>query len=106
MTVLRTLGINPSNIFIHWLSLRVKIQFSIFQVNIDPETLKPKLPSRKDLKPYPVACYLEYKGHKGAVVSISTEASGQWFASGLVAFLFLCFRFGCLSERLHIRSVS
>lgn len=52
------------------------------RVNIDPETLKPKLPSRKDLKPYPVACYLEYKGHKGAVVSISTEASGQWFASG------------------------
>ncbi|KDO47806.1 hypothetical protein CISIN_1g0052352mg, partial [Citrus sinensis] len=31
------------------------------RVNIDPETLKPKLPSRKDLKPYPVACYLEYK---------------------------------------------
>lgn len=54
------------------------------RVNIDPETLKPKLPSRKDLKPYPVACYLEYKGHKGAVVSISTEASGQWFASGSI----------------------
>ncbi|KAJ4717395.1 Ribosome biogenesis protein BOP1-like [Melia azedarach] len=52
------------------------------RVNIDPETLKPKLPSRKDLKPYPTTCYLEYKGHKGAVMSISTEASGQWIASG------------------------
>lgn len=52
------------------------------QLNIDPESLKPKLPSRKDLKPYPVTCYLEYRGHEGAVVSISTEASGQWIASG------------------------
>lgn len=54
------------------------------RINIDPESLKPKLPSRKDLKPYPVTCYLEYKGHKGAVMSISTEASGQWIASGSI----------------------
>lgn len=53
-----------------------------FQINIDPESLKPKLPSRKNLKPYPTTCYLEYRGHKGAVLSISTEASGEWIASG------------------------
>lgn len=52
------------------------------RINIDPETLKPKLPSRKDLKPYPTTCYLQYRGHKGAVMSISTEPSGQWIASG------------------------
>ncbi|KAL9351104.1 hypothetical protein Peur_058359 [Populus x canadensis] len=52
------------------------------RINIDPESLKPKLPSRKDLKPYPATCYLEYRGHKGAVMSISTEASGLWIASG------------------------
>ncbi|XP_075651629.1 ribosome biogenesis protein BOP1 homolog isoform X2 [Castanea sativa] len=52
------------------------------RINIDPESLKPKLPSRRDLKPYPVTCYLEYKGHTDAVVSISIEASGQWLASG------------------------
>ncbi|KAF6150172.1 hypothetical protein GIB67_023127 [Kingdonia uniflora] len=52
------------------------------RINIDPESLKPKLPSRKDLKPYPSRCYLEYKGHEGAVMSISTEISGQWLASG------------------------
>lgn len=52
------------------------------RINIDPESLKPKLPSRKDLKPYPTKCYLEYKGHKGPVISISTESSGQWIASG------------------------
>ncbi|XP_031272587.1 ribosome biogenesis protein BOP1 homolog [Pistacia vera] len=52
------------------------------RINIDPESLKPKLPSQKDLKPYPATCYLEYKGHKGAVMTISTDASGQWIASG------------------------
>ncbi|XWS41183.1 hypothetical protein CRYUN_Cryun17cG0058300 [Craigia yunnanensis] len=52
------------------------------RINIDPESLKPKLPSRKDLRPYPVTCYLEYRGHKGAVLSISVEPSGQWIASG------------------------
>ncbi|KAL5702799.1 Ribosome biogenesis protein 1 [Ranunculus cassubicifolius] len=49
----------------------------------DPEEL-PKLPSRKDLKPYPSICYLEYKGHKGSVSSISIEVSGQWLASGSI----------------------
>lgn len=52
------------------------------RINIDPESLKPKLPSRKDLRPYPMTCYLEYRGHKGAVLSISTHSSGQWIASG------------------------
>ncbi|XP_059660439.1 ribosome biogenesis protein BOP1 homolog isoform X2 [Cornus florida] len=52
------------------------------RINIDPESLKPKLPSRKDLKPYPTTCFIEYRGHTSAVVSISTEVSGQWFASG------------------------
>ncbi|XP_021904351.1 ribosome biogenesis protein BOP1 homolog [Carica papaya] len=51
------------------------------RINIDPESLKPKLPSRKDLRPYPMTCYLEYRGHKGAVLSISTHSSGQWIAS-------------------------
>ncbi|XP_077230593.1 transducin/WD40 repeat-like superfamily protein [Tasmannia lanceolata] len=52
------------------------------RINIDPESLKPRLPSRKDLKPYPWTCYLEYRGHGGAVTSISVEVSGQWICSG------------------------
>uniref|UniRef100_A0A6N2MCG0 Ribosome biogenesis protein BOP1 homolog n=1 Tax=Salix viminalis TaxID=40686 RepID=A0A6N2MCG0_SALVM len=52
------------------------------RINIDPESLKPKLPSAKDLRPYHTTCYLEYRGHEGRVMSISTEASGQWIASG------------------------
>ena len=55
----------------------------MLQINIDPESLKPKLPSKKDLRPYPVTCYLEYRGHEGAVLSISVEPSGQWLASGM-----------------------
>jgi hypothetical protein len=58
--------------------------FSYVQLNIDPESLKPKLPNKKELKPYPITCYVEYKGHKGAVTSISIEASGQWMASGIL----------------------
>lgn len=54
-----------------------------FQINIDPESLKPKLPSRKELRPYPTTCYLEYRGHKDAVMSISIVADGQWIASGM-----------------------
>lgn len=52
------------------------------RINIDPESLKPKLPSRKDLKPYPSTCYLEYRGHTGPVKSLSVQISGQWMASG------------------------
>ncbi|XP_021758640.1 ribosome biogenesis protein BOP1 homolog isoform X2 [Chenopodium quinoa] len=52
------------------------------RVNIDPESLKKKLPDPKDLRPYPTTCYIEYKGHSEAVVTISTDSSGQWIASG------------------------
>ncbi|KAF7842780.1 ribosome biogenesis protein BOP1-like protein [Senna tora] len=52
------------------------------RLNIDPESLIPKLPNPKSLKPYPETCYIEYKGHEDAVTSISVEASGQWMASG------------------------
>ncbi|XP_006658508.1 ribosome biogenesis protein BOP1 homolog [Oryza brachyantha] len=52
------------------------------RINIDPETLKPKLPSKKDLRPYPRTCYLEFKGHNGQVKSLSVESTGQWVASG------------------------
>ncbi|XP_042411798.1 ribosome biogenesis protein BOP1 homolog isoform X2 [Zingiber officinale] len=52
------------------------------RINIDPESLKPKLPSLKDLRPYPSTCYLEYRGHTGPVKTISIDISGQWMASG------------------------
>lgn len=72
----------------------------LLQINIDPESLKPKLPSRKDLKPYPTTCYLEYKGHKGPVTTISVESTGQWIASGLFLFFLKCFKEMNISEEL------
>ncbi|KAL2907245.1 Ribosome biogenesis protein BOP1-like protein [Bienertia sinuspersici] len=54
------------------------------RLNVTLESLKPKRVDPKDLKPYPTTCYVEYKGHNGAVVSISTESTGQWIASGSI----------------------
>ncbi|KAJ7520808.1 hypothetical protein O6H91_19G023800 [Diphasiastrum complanatum] len=51
------------------------------RINIDPEILVPKLPKPKDLQPFPTVCFLEYRGHVGAICSISTEPSGQWLVS-------------------------
>lgn len=63
--------------------------FCLLQLNIDPEALKPKLPSKKNLQPYPTTCFLQCKGHTGPVTSISIESSGQLIASGMKnSFLF------------------
>ncbi|RLN32966.1 hypothetical protein C2845_PM03G26320 [Panicum miliaceum] len=58
------------------------------RINIDPESLKPKLPSKKDLRLYPKTCYLEFKGHTGPVKSISVEMTGQWLHLGNLEFIF------------------
>eukprot|EP00850_Spirogloea_muscicola_P002471 SM000009S23600 [mRNA] locus=s9:1013105:1019315:+ [translate_table: standard] len=52
------------------------------RININPESLIPKLPKPRDLRPFPTTEYLEYRGHTGAVCSISTDPGGEYFASG------------------------
>ncbi|MCO5574126.1 hypothetical protein L7F22_027905 [Adiantum nelumboides] len=54
------------------------------RINIDPESLLPKLPKPKDLQPFPTTCYLEFLGHGGPVCSIAVDPSGMWLASGKV----------------------
>ncbi|KAJ3039064.1 Ribosome biogenesis protein 1 [Rhizophlyctis rosea] len=54
------------------------------KINIDPESLIPKLPSPKDLRPFPTALAVTYKGHTGRVRSISLDPTGQWLVSGTV----------------------
>ncbi|KAJ8101864.1 NUC169 domain-containing protein [Lipomyces tetrasporus] len=52
------------------------------KLNIDPDSLLPKLPSPQDLRPFPIKCSVTYRGHKGRVRAISIDPSGLWLATG------------------------
>ncbi|KAJ5466907.1 hypothetical protein N7475_004659 [Penicillium sp. IBT 31633x] len=52
------------------------------KLNIDPESLLPKLPSPEELKPFPTACATVFRGHKGRVRSVNVDPSGIWLATG------------------------
>eukprot|EP00899_Mesostigma_viride_P002463 jgi/Mesvir1/12217/Mv00445-RA.1 len=52
------------------------------KINIDPESLVPKLPRPQDLRPFPSFEGLIYRGHTSRVRSVAVDASGQWLASG------------------------
>ncbi|KAI1261776.1 BOP1NT domain-containing protein [Xylariaceae sp. FL1019] len=52
------------------------------RLNIDPNSLLPKLPRPEELRPYPSVASIEYAGHEGRVRSVSVDSSGQWLASG------------------------
>eukprot|EP01052_Picozoa_sp_SAG31_P024824 SAG31_NODE_2138_length_6353_cov_16.639111_3_plen_541_part_00 len=53
------------------------------RLNIDPESLVPKLPKPSDLRPFPTAVGLTFaSSHDGRVRSMSVDPTGQWLASG------------------------
>ena len=52
------------------------------RLNIDPETLLPRLPKPRELKPFPNSLCIQFLGHKKAVTSISISPDGQYLASG------------------------
>ncbi|KAI9801998.1 MAG: Ribosome biogenesis protein erb1 [Sarcosagium campestre] len=52
------------------------------KLNIDPESLLPKLPSPDELRPFPTTCATIYKGHQGRVRASAIDPSGKWLASG------------------------
>lgn len=52
------------------------------KLNIDPESLLPKLPNPEDLKPFPTACATVFRGHKGRVRTLAVDPNGVWLASG------------------------
>lgn len=52
------------------------------RLNIDPESLIPKLPSPKDLRPFPTACQVIFRGHESRVRSFSIDPTGLWLVSG------------------------
>jgi ribosome biogenesis protein ERB1 len=52
------------------------------KLNIDPESLLPKLPNPEDLKPFPTTCAAIFRGQEGRVRSVSVDPSGIFVASG------------------------
>ncbi|KAL2042879.1 hypothetical protein N7G274_004639 [Stereocaulon virgatum] len=52
------------------------------KLNIDPESLLPKLPSPEDLRPFPTMCATKFLGHAGRVRSLAIDPTGNWLASG------------------------
>jgi ribosome biogenesis protein ERB1 len=52
------------------------------KLDIDPESLLPKLPDPDELRPFPTTCATIYRGHTGRVRSLSIDPAGKWLASG------------------------
>ncbi|OCL04629.1 ribosome biogenesis protein erb1 [Glonium stellatum] len=52
------------------------------KLNIDPESLLPKLPSPDELRPFPTTCAVIFKGHEGRVRSVCIDPRGIFLASG------------------------
>ncbi|KAI9827484.1 MAG: Ribosome biogenesis protein erb1 [Thelocarpon impressellum] len=52
------------------------------KLNIDPESLLPKLPSPDELRPFPTMCGTIFRGHRGKVRSVAVDPTGTWLASG------------------------
>jgi ribosome biogenesis protein ERB1 len=52
------------------------------KLDIDPESLIPKLPNPSELKPFPTKLSITYSGHSERIRSFCIDPSGQWIASG------------------------
>ncbi|KAI4708386.1 Ribosome biogenesis protein erb1 [Alternaria sp. Ai002NY15] len=52
------------------------------RLNIDPESLLPKLPNPEELKPFPTTCAAIYRGQEGRVRCVSVDPNGIFVASG------------------------
>ncbi|KAI8884581.1 BOP1NT-domain-containing protein [Backusella circina FSU 941] len=52
------------------------------RLNIDPESLVPKLPSPKDLRPFPTHQSILYEGHTGRIRALSVHPNGLYAITG------------------------
>lgn len=68
--------------FLRCLDLYLAPRAIKMRLTIEPEALVPKLPSPRDLQPFPTVQSIVYEGHKDMVRSISVDKSGQYLVSG------------------------
>jgi ribosome biogenesis protein ERB1 len=73
---------NVKKVFERCLDLYLAPRVRRSKLNIDPDSLLPKLPSPDELRPFPTTCATIFKGHEGRVRSISVDPSGTLIASG------------------------
>lgn len=52
------------------------------RLNIDPNSLLPRLPRPEELRPFPTSCQTIFKGHEGRVRSVEFSPDGEWVATG------------------------
>jgi ribosome biogenesis protein ERB1 len=52
------------------------------KLNIDPESLLPKLPNPDELRPFPTTCSMVFRGHEGRVRSVAVDENGIYLLSG------------------------
>lgn len=68
--------------FLRCLDLYLCPRAKRMKLNIDAEYLIPKLPSPKDLQPFPTVESLVYRGHTDLIRSVSVEPKGEYIVSG------------------------
>lgn len=73
---------NVKMVFERCLDLYLAPRVRRSKLNIDPESLLPKLPSPDELRPFPTTCSTVFRGHQGRVRSISVDPTGTLIASG------------------------
>jgi ribosome biogenesis protein ERB1 len=61
-----------------YLAPRVRKQ----RLNIDPDSLIPKLPSPRDLRPFPTKVGVVYEGHTDRIRATVIDPTGLWVATG------------------------
>jgi ribosome biogenesis protein ERB1 len=68
--------------FLRCLDLYLCPRAKRMKVTVQPEDLIPKLPSSRDLQPFPTVQSMVYRGHTDLVRTMSIEPKGQYFVTG------------------------
>jgi ribosome biogenesis protein ERB1 len=52
------------------------------KLNIDPDTLIPKLPDSSTLRPFPTSLNISFVGHNHSIISLAISPEGTYLVSG------------------------